>query len=196
MIKQHIYILGFFAVFIALLSAASYAQAQSVVDILPAKAVKDKNLLPENITDTHPPIKLTPDKSELIRLNEKAGSIIIGNADHLSVLADNAKTLILVPKVLGATYITVLDTNGNVLMQRHVIIGHPKEKYVRIRKSCAGVEEGECQATQVYYCPDMCHQVLTPQDVDEDESAAGDLSEAGQGQPPQNDTANAQDTDE
>ena len=43
-------------------------------------------------------------------------------------------------------------------MQRHVIVASPKEKYVRIRKSCASSKG--CQPTQVYYCPDMCHEII------------------------------------
>lgn len=43
-------------------------------------------------------------------------------------------------------------------MQRHVIVASPQEKYVRIRRSCASGEDG-CQATSMFYCPDMCHEV-------------------------------------
>lgn len=143
--------------------AANVAKAQdstnNVVDILPAKSVSDKTLLNEDGEDTHPPIRLTPDKSELIRLDKEAGTIIIGNPDHLSVLADSAKTLVLVPRMPGATYITVLDRQGEVLMQRHAIVAAPKEKYIRIRRSCTNSDDKNCHETRVYYCPDMCHEV-------------------------------------
>lgn len=131
------------------------------VDILPAKSVSDKALAGENIEDTHPPVRLTPDKSELIRLEKNAGSVIIGSPEHLSVLADTANTLVLVPRLPGATYITVLDRHGQVLMQRHVIVAAPKDKYVRVRRSCAGSADKTCQETRVYYCPDMCHEINT-----------------------------------
>ncbi|MEZ5918731.1 MAG: hypothetical protein R3D66_02020 [Alphaproteobacteria bacterium] len=58
------------------------------------------------------------------------------------------------PVCRGATYITVLDRHGQVLMQRH----HrrcAKDKYVRVRRSCAGSDDKACQETRVYYCPDM-----------------------------------------
>lgn len=137
---------------------------QAIIDILPAKTLNNGAPSYTETNDTHPPLKLSPDKSELIRLDKEAGSIIIGSPTHLSVLADSAKTLVLVPQVPGATYVTILDKQGSVLMQRHVIVAPPKEKYVRIRKSCASGAEN-CEPTQVYYCPDMCHKVSVAQEA-------------------------------
>lgn len=108
--------------------------------------------------DTHPALQLTPDKSELVRLDRDAGSVIVGNPDHLGVLMDNRRLLILVPREPGATYLTVLDSAGDVVMQRHVIVVSPKENYIRIRRSCASGDRG-CEPTSVYYCPGMCHPV-------------------------------------
>lgn len=132
---------------------------ETPVDILPAAKAQEQGLNFDETTHTHPPVKLTPDKSELLRLDRSAGSIIIGNPNHLSILADSSKTLVLVPRAPGATHFTVLDTRGNVIMQRHAIVASPKEKYVRIRRSCAGGAEG-CQPTSVFYCPDTCHEIM------------------------------------
>lgn len=129
------------------------------IDIMPAKSVLNA---PEHIdaTDTtHSALKLTPDKSELVRLKGDAASVIVGNPAHLSVLAESSKLLVFIPRQPGATYVTVLGQDGSVLMQRHVIVASPKEKYIRIRSTCAGSEDESCQATQVYYCPDMCHAI-------------------------------------
>lgn len=120
---------------------------------------------PESTADlatTHPMLRLTPDKSELVRLDRNAISVIVGNPAHLSVLLDTPNTLVLVPRVPGATYFTVLDAAGDVVMQRHVIVGSPKKNYVRVRRSCANGAEG-CRATSVYFCPDICHEIDTPQ---------------------------------
>ena len=132
---------------------------------VPAKAIAQDNgadLMPASVTsmdieETHPPVRLTPDKSELIRLDRDAASVIVGNPTHLSILLDSTRLLILAPRAPGATYFTVLDSNGNVIMQRHVIVASPQEKYLRIRRSCSG--SSDCQATSVYYCPDMCHEI-------------------------------------
>lgn len=114
---------------------------------------------------THPPLRLTPDKSMIIELGDAAGSIIVGNPAHLNILADSAKRLIIVPRAQGASFFTVLDKNGGVLMQRHVIVGSTSgadKKYVRVRRTCAG-GSNNCQQTSVYYCPDMCHEISTEQ---------------------------------
>jgi hypothetical protein len=128
-------------------------------DLLPPvrTATEQDNI--DEANPTHPAVKLTPDKSELIRLGGQATTVLVGNPAHLTVLPEGPDTLVLIPKAPGATYFTVLNEDGKVIMQRHVIVASPKEKYVRIRKSCA-TAEGGCQPTQVYYCPDMCHEII------------------------------------
>lgn len=116
----------------------------------------------EDIDATHPILKLTPDKTEMVALENDAQSIIIGNPDHASVLMENPRLLLVVPREPGATYFSVLDKDGAVLMQRHIVVAAPREKYVRIRRSCANAtRQGNCEPVSVYYCPDMCHEVTT-----------------------------------
>ena len=41
-----------------------------------------------------------------------------------------------------------------------ILVADPKkEKYIRIRKTCAGLKAKECQETQMYFCPGMCHEI-------------------------------------
>ena len=127
-------------------------------DILPVKAASEVNIAIDEANPTHPPVTLTPDKSELIRLDRKASTVLVGAPAHLNILPEGPNTLVLIPRAPGATYFTVLDEENKVIMQRHVIVASPKEKYVRIRKSCASSKG--CQPTQVYYCPDMCHEII------------------------------------
>lgn len=108
--------------------------------------------------ETHPPVRLTPDRTEMVSLDEDAGSIIIGNPAHVNILLSNSRTLLLAPRQPGATQFTILNAKGKVVMRRHVIVSGPKENYVRIRRTCAGAGSG-CQPTSVYYCPDICHDV-------------------------------------
>ena len=113
-----------------------------------------------DITVTDPMIRVSPDKSELVRLDRDAISVVVGNPSHLSVLLDTSRLLVLIPKAPGATYFTALDANGDVIMQRHVVVGSPKKNYVRVRRSCANAARGTtCNATSVYYCPDTCHEI-------------------------------------
>lgn len=123
----------------------------------PMDIVKTHDSAPEQ--GTHPLIRLTPDKSEIIRLPEPVQSLLVGNPSHLNVLMDSARTLVLVPREPGATHFTALNRDGEIIMQRHVIVGSPKEDYVRIRRSCINAGGGDCETTSVYYCPGMCHPV-------------------------------------
>lgn len=164
----------------AALSTAAYAQDTSAnnVDILPAKAMEERGLSVDENAHTHPPIRLTPDKSELINLESPAASIIIGNPNHLSILADSAQRLVLIPRAPGASYFTILDKNGNVIMQRHAIVASPKKEYVRVRRSCAGSGDENCQETSVFYCPDMCHEIMMNSD-NENGGASGNAEANG-----------------
>lgn len=161
-------------------SAPSFAQENDTrppLDILPATTAQERGIVYDDQTHTHPAIKLTPDKSELVRLDRPAASIIVGNPNHLSILADTSQTLVLVARAPGATQFTVLDKNGAIVMQRHVIVASPKEKYMRIRRSCAGSDDDTCQSTSVFYCPDMCHEIIMGSE--EADSNAGALVEGG-----------------
>lgn len=156
--------------FTPLLSAK--AQETAGADIMPVKSIDASTVDIDDSQHTHPPIRLTPDKSEIITLKEEAASIIVGNPNHLSVLADSSTRLILVPRAPGASYFTILDHDGNIIMQRHAIIASPKKEYVRIRRSCANSGGDDCRETRVFYCPDMCHEVIIGTE-DKGDSGAG-----------------------
>jgi len=158
-------------------SAQDASNAVPPVDVLPAETAQERGLAYDSEAHTHPALKMTPDKSELVRLEGHAASIIIGNPNHLSILADSSQTLVLVPRAPGATHFSVLDKNGEVIMQRHVIVGSPKEKYMRVRRSCAGSDDDSCQSTSVFYCPDMCHEIILGGGEGEDGGSSGSDAE-------------------
>ena len=135
--------------FFALLFLAPSAYAQ---DLMPRATTAD------NLVTTHPLIRLTPDKSELIRLDQDAVTVIVGNPAHLNILLDTPRLMVLVPRSPGSTHFTVLDKDGNVIMQRHAIIASPKRNYMRIRRSCANGDK-DCAPTSVFFCPDTCYEV-------------------------------------
>src|SRR5262249_2903845 len=131
------------------------------VNILPAKSLDPARLSTIDSDDgSQPPIRMTPDKSEIVRLDGEAATVIIGNPAHLSILAENTQTLVLAPKPTGAAYFVVLDKAAKVIMQRLVFVSPPSEKYTRIRRSCTNSTAKNCQTTQVYYCPDICHEIM------------------------------------
>ncbi|MCC6597622.1 MAG: pilus assembly protein N-terminal domain-containing protein [Alphaproteobacteria bacterium] len=176
------------AAFVCVVGAAAGALAQtsapdaqqeaaSVIDILPASSAEAQGLFHDSGEITHPEIRMTPDKSDLVRLEKAAASVIVGNPAHLSILADSSKTLVLIPRAPGATYFTVLGASGEVLMQRHVIVASPKEHYMRVRRSCAGAASKDCETTSVFYCPDMCHRILIEDQAGDGSSAAEALAQ-------------------
>ena len=137
------------------------AQAQETInsgnaEIMDLPAVSTQANDPASAT--HPIMRLMPDRSELVKLDSEAASVIVGSPAHVSVLLDTPDTLVVVPRAPGASHFTVIGKDGSVLMQRHVIVGAAKEKYIRIRRSCAS-NDRTCQPTSVYFCPDMCHEV-------------------------------------
>ncbi len=128
------------------------------VEVLTASQAHKREIEHPSKNITHDAIKLTPDKSEVIKLDRPASTVIVGNPSHVSVLADSSNTIILVARAPGATHFAALDADGEVIMARHVIVASPQKKYMRVRRSCATTEN--CQTTQMYYCPDMCHEIL------------------------------------
>ncbi len=133
-------------------------------DIVPS--LRDKELAatsPVNNTDDGnaaeiTPLRISPDKPEVIQLDREAVNILVGSEQHLRVVPDTNRTIVLIPKQPGSTYFKALDSEGKVIMQRHVIIGAPKSNYIRIRRACAG-DDKDCKQYSIYYCPDMCHEV-------------------------------------
>lgn len=191
---KYIYALLILALFLSPTYAMAQETTQStkpvVIDVMPSGPssvdldVPVQNAATDHVNThpTHDDIYVTPDRSELIRLEKAASSIIVGNPAHLSVLADNSKTLVLVPKQPGTTFITILDKDSNVIMQRHVIVAAAKDKnYLRVRNTCTNSESKECQTTQVYYCPDSCHGIGLASEDDEGSNSQEDTAQSGSG---------------
>lgn len=107
-----------------------------------------------------PPLRISPDKPEIIQLDRDAINVLVGSDETLRAVPDTNRTIVLIPKKPGATYFKAIDAEGKIIMQRHVIVGAPEKgnKYLRIRRACAG-DDTNCKQYSVYYCPDMCHEV-------------------------------------
>jgi hypothetical protein len=104
------------------------------------------------------PLRLTSNKNELIRLDQDAVSVIVNNPDHASVMLDSARLLIVMPHMPGTTSFTVLGSDGEVILQKDVIVTNVQPKYVRVRRICAG-SDASCIPAAYYYCPDGCYEV-------------------------------------
>lgn len=120
-----------------------------------------------------PPIRISPDKPEIIHLSKDAVNVLVGSDENLRAIPDTNRTIILIPKKPGATFFKAIDADGHIIAQRHVIIGGPvgKSKYIRIRRACVNGADG-CKEYSVYYCPDVCHEVNVIQDAKKGTAAA------------------------
>ena len=107
-----------------------------------------------------PPLRISADKPEIIKLDRDAMNVLVGSDETLRAVPDTNRTIVLIPKKPGATYFRAIDADGKIIMQRHVIVGSTDKdsKYIRIRRACAG-DDSKCREFSVYYCPDMCHEV-------------------------------------
>jgi hypothetical protein len=128
----------------------------------------DLSALPD--AEELPPLRISPDKPEIVHLERDAVNVVTGSDVHLRVVPDTNRTLILIPKQPGSTYFKALDSNGKVIMQRAVIIGGQQPQYIRIRRACINGAEG-CKEYSMYYCPDNCHEVDVKQEVKAAETA-------------------------
>jgi Flp pilus assembly secretin CpaC len=155
-------------------SAQAEQKAAPVVDIIPAHSASGETAEGFSETDaTHPALRVTPDKSEIISLDRDAASVIIGNPQHANIMADSVRKLVVIPRSPGATYFTVLDKDGEVIMQRHVIVASPKEGYMRVKRVCTKDSGEGCQNTSVFYCPDMCHEIGSQAEKDSSSDSGG-----------------------
>lgn len=126
-------------------------------DLMPAKK------LVASVPVNAPSIHITMDKSEMVKLDRNAASVIVGNPTHASVLMDSPQLLVVVPRAPGATHFTVLDQSGAIILQRHVIVAAPKENYIRVRTASCGADNDDCSKTSNYYCEKdgMCHEIIS-----------------------------------
>jgi hypothetical protein len=114
-------------------------------------------------------IRLTPDKTRLLHIDQDAASVVVTNPAHAAVLLDSPRTLLLMPRAPGTTAFTVLDAKGKVILERNIVVtgAEQKKNYVRIRRSCGGQSGGgDCTPSAYYYCPDGCYEV-TPVEGDQ-----------------------------
>ncbi len=102
-------------------------------------------------------IRLSPDRTKVLRLRENAASVVVANPAHASVILDSPKLLILMPREPGTTSFTVLNAEGKVLLERNIIVSAVQPQYVRIRRVCG--KDSNCAPSNYYYCPDGCFEV-------------------------------------
>lgn len=105
-------------------------------------------------------IRLTPDRTEIVRLEQDAASVVVTNPAHAQVMLETPRLMLVMPRSPGSTSLFVLDKEGNTIFERDIIISGTAKPYVRIRKSC-GSNDNNCNSDSYFYCPDGCYEVGT-----------------------------------
>lgn len=155
--KKSFFIKSFLFVFVLCLSAPLSAQG-----IVPNS---DDAQTPDHDASS-PIVYIDANDTKIIKLQEDAASVVVTNPETVSVLVETPRLLIAVPQQPGATSFSVLNATGDVIEKRHVIVGAPKERYIRIRRACNNSNQGiPCYPVSTYFCPNGCHQVnvVTPE---------------------------------
>jgi hypothetical protein len=104
------------------------------------------------------PLTLTPDKSATLALPADAASVVVANPAHANVFLDTPRLLVIVPKAVGTTKLSVMDAGGKLIAERQIIITDRAQSYVRITRMCGAVGalatgSQPCQPSSLYYCP-------------------------------------------
>lgn len=145
-------------------SQAAASDKNNTMDMPSVVSAASAPEIPATEDVTHPVLRLSPNDSKLLKLNSDAGMVVVGNPEHANIIADSARTLVVIPRRPGATFFTVLSPNGEIIMRRVVIIAGPEQNYVRVKNTCRASGDDTCISNNVYYCPDTCHEIVLSQE--------------------------------
>lgn len=155
---------------LAVLVLGNVASAQDSVPQMPAMQA-----LPSAALDDGAPIRLSPDGPAVIKLDEDATSIIIGNPAHATALLENPRLMMLMPALPGATKVMALNRDGKAIFNRHVLVGTGRDGFKRISRVCNTSTGGNCVPVSMYYCPGKCYETAVTQ-PGTDTGATGDIA--------------------
>lgn len=114
--------------------------------------------LPAGAMDEGAPIQITPEGPAVIKLDEDAASVIVGNPSHATALLENPRLIMVMPAQPGATKIIALDRNGKAILNRHVLVAGGQAGYIRVNRACGSSDNASCQPVSMFYCPDRCYE--------------------------------------
>ena len=79
-------------------------------------------------------ILVETDRAQILRLDQPAGSIIIGNPGIADATVQDVRTLVLTGKSVGSTNIIILDGEGNEMLNRVVEVTTPSNGAMTVYK--------------------------------------------------------------
>jgi hypothetical protein len=103
------------------------------------------------------PIAVNMDQAKLIRLPERAATIVIGNPLVADITLQPGGTIIVTGKSYGATNFVAMDRNGEVLLERIILVEGAADPIVTVYR---GIER------ESYSCLPICQPRITLGDSD------------------------------
>src|ERR1700712_1785675 len=98
------------------------------------------------------PIAVNMDQAKLIRLPERAATIVIGNPLVADITLQPGGTIIVTGKSYGATNFVAMDRNGEVLLDRIILVESAADPIVTVYR---GIER------ESYSCMPICQPRIT-----------------------------------
>src|ERR1043166_7900562 len=98
------------------------------------------------------PIAVNIDQAKLIRLPDRAATIVIGNPLVADITLQPGSIIIVTGKSYGATNFVAMDRNGEVLLERIIVVESPADPIVTVSK---GIERDS------YSCLPICQPRIT-----------------------------------
>jgi hypothetical protein len=97
-------------------------------------------------------IPVNIDQAKLIRLPERAATIVIGNPLVADITLQPGGVIIVTGKSYGATNFVAMDRNGEVLLDRIILVESPADRIVTVYR---GIER------ESYSCMPVCQPRIT-----------------------------------
>jgi hypothetical protein len=113
-------------------------------------------LVPASAVAAPPPtggtIPVNIDQAKLIRLPERVATIVVGNPLVADITLQPGGVIIVTGKSYGATNFMAMDRNGEVLVDRIILVESPADRIVTVYK---GIER------ESYSCMPICQPRIT-----------------------------------
>jgi hypothetical protein len=102
--------------------------------------------------DAADPLMVHVDDATLMRLPDKVGTIVIGNPLIADVSLQSGGLVIVTGKGYGSTNLVALDRDGNVLLEKPIIVTAAKDNVVVVYRGTS---------RQTYSCEPRCERRIT-----------------------------------
>lgn len=113
--------------------------------------------IPAQAQDASGRITVSIDQARVLKVDDVAETIIIGNPSIVDVSIHDAQTLILTGRSYGVTNLVVLDASGDAILDENVVVNSVETASVRVYRQAQ---------RSTYSCSPSCEPTVTIGDTD------------------------------